>query len=59
VALRLLDGDERIAQALANGELGELSQTAPHPSNPLSPNPLSPTPSDALRHHSLHLPDEL
>jgi len=27
VALRLLDGDERIIQAVENGELGELSYT--------------------------------
>lgn len=29
VALRLLDGDERIAQALRSGELGELARPAP------------------------------
>lgn len=38
VALRLLDGDQRIAQAVRNGELRELAQngrTAPTPSIPL------------------------
>jgi Fe2+ transport system protein B len=33
VALRLLDGDERIAQALARGELGDLSPGSPNQSN--------------------------
>lgn len=30
VALRLLDGDQRIKEAMQNGELGELSQQAPN-----------------------------
>ncbi|HJX41773.1 MAG TPA: hypothetical protein VJ345_09940, partial [Anaerolineales bacterium] len=33
VALRLLDGDERIAQAVARGELGELARL-PAPPEP-------------------------
>jgi len=35
VALRLLDGDERIAQAVARGELGELAR----PPAPREPEP--------------------
>lgn len=31
VALRLLDGDERIAEAIRQGELGDLSQSGPTP----------------------------
>lgn len=42
VALRLLDGDDRIAQALTNGELGDLAHAAP----------LSPIPS-SLESHEL------
>jgi Fe2+ transport system protein B len=34
VALRLLDGDERIAEAVRKGELGDLSQTAPERAKP-------------------------
>ncbi len=42
VALRLLDGDERIAAALRNGELGELSQnTIATASLTLDPTPAS------------------
>jgi ferrous iron transport protein B len=33
VALRLLDGDERIIQALKRGELGDLARTAPEATN--------------------------
>ncbi len=33
VALRLLDGDERIIQAVERGELGDLSRTAPEETN--------------------------
>ena len=43
VALRLLDGDERIAQALARGELGDLSPGSPRQSENLTLN-LEPAP---------------
>ncbi len=33
VALRLLDGDERIVKAVERGELGALSRTAPEGTN--------------------------
>ena len=34
VALRLLDGDERIADAVRRGELGDLTRSAPETANP-------------------------
>jgi ferrous iron transport protein B len=34
VALRLLDGDERIAEAVRKGELGDLSRGAPEGTDP-------------------------
>jgi ferrous iron transport protein B len=34
VALRLLDGDQRIAQALRKGELGDLSRGQPEQTEP-------------------------
>jgi ferrous iron transport protein B len=41
VALRLLDGDERIIQAIRSGELGDLSRSAPRTEGPAEGLPLA------------------
>jgi ferrous iron transport protein B len=48
VALRLLDGDERIAEAFRSGELGELQEPQRLSNNGVEPSPRTASPSRAV-----------